>query len=119
MIDITGFIHQIKNDLVFDAFTELVGVDVATKNLQAGGLVLLEQRGTGETNEDGIGQQRLHHTVQLAVLAAVAFIHENKEFTYRWAGLSLKIFEIGLKVIDPAHAELVHQRAEQPGCGLT
>ena len=78
LVDVTGFINQIKNYLVFHTLAELVGVNVTTENLQAGGLILLEQRCTGEADKDGVGQQRLHYTVQLAALGAVAFIHENE-----------------------------------------
>ena len=56
--------------------------------------------------------------MQLATLGAVALIHEDEQFAHCRAGLGLELFRISLEIIDPTHAELVHQGTEQPGCGL-
>ena len=57
LVDVPRLIDQVEHHPVLHAFAELVGVDVAAEDLQAGLLVLLEQRRAGEADEDRVG----HH----------------------------------------------------------
>ena len=99
LINVARFIGQIEHHLIFYCFAELVGVDVAAKDFEAGLLVLLEQRRAGETDEDGVGHDRLHDAVQFAALGAMAFIHEDKNLAHRLARLGLQFFDELLKIV--------------------
>src|SRR6266516_3331870 len=74
LIDIPRFIHEVEYDPVRHALTELVGVDVAAEDFEAGLCVLRKQRCSGKADENRVGHHRLHHTVQLAALRAMALI---------------------------------------------
>ena len=93
-------------------------MDVAAEDLQAGLLVLLEQRRAGEADEHRVGQHRLHRPVQLAALGAVALVHEHEDLADRRAGLGLQLLDERVEVVHVLAAELVDQRAEQPRRGL-
>src|SRR5713101_2716494 len=100
------------------SLAELVSVDVAAEHLQACLRVFLEEGCASEADEGGVGHHRVHHPVQLAALAAVAFVHENEHLAHGRAGLRLESLDEGLEVVDVLTAELVHQRAEQARLGL-
>ena len=118
LVDVPRLIDEVEHHLVLDALAELVGVDVAAEDFQAGLLVLLEQRRAGEADEDRVGHHRLHHAVQLAALRAVALVHEDEHLAHRLAGLGLQLLDEGVEVVHVLAAELVHQRAEQARLGL-
>ncbi len=119
LVDVARFVHQVQHHLVFHRFGELVGVDVATKHLLAGGLVFLEQRGAGEADEHRVGHQRLHHPVQPAALRAVALVHKHKQLAVGGAGGGLHVLDellkLRLALAARLPAKLVHQRTHQPG----
>lgn len=77
LVDVAGFVAQVQHHLLAHGLVEAVGVDVAPEHLDAFPLVGLEQRGAGEADEQGVGQQRLHGLVQVAGLGAVALVHED------------------------------------------
>src|SRR5256885_1797684 len=82
LIDVPRLVHEVEDDPVSHALTELVSVDVTAEYFEAGLRVLLEQRGTGKAEEDRVGHHRLHHAVQLAALRAVALVHEHEHLTH-------------------------------------
>lgn len=51
--------------------------------------------------------------MQLAVLGAVAFIHEHEYLADSRARLGLQLFDIRLEVVDILAAEFVDERAQQ------
>ena len=118
LVDVPRLIDQVEHHPVFDAFAELVGVDVAAEDLQAGLPVLLEQRRAGEADEDRIGHHRLHHAVQLAALGAVALVHKDEHLAHGRAGLRLQLLDEGVEIVHILAAELVDQRAQQARLGL-
>ena len=99
-------------------------MDVAAENLNAFLFVRLQERRAGEADEHGARQDRLHRLVQLTRLRAVALVHEDIKVAL---GLEVRrkgfpdLFDItrdvpnSFAVLLPA--ELVNQRAEQPGRG--
>ena len=87
LVDVPRLVDEVEHHPVLDALAELVGVDVAAEDFQAGLRVLLEQRRAGEADEDRVGHHRLHHAVQLAALRAVALVHEDEHLAHRLAGL--------------------------------
>ena len=122
LVDVARLVAQVEHHAVLHRLVELVGVDVAAKDLDALLLVGLQQRRAGEADEHGVRQDRLHRLVQLAGLGAVALVHEDVE-----VALGLEAGRQGLlHLLDVAGdvadlfavllaAELVDQRAEQPG----
>ncbi len=36
LVDVTGFVDQVEDDVVFDGFAEFVGVDVFAEDFEAG-----------------------------------------------------------------------------------
>src|SRR5207237_1641097 len=91
LIDVASFVNEIEHHAVFNAFAEFVSVDIAAKRLQTGARVSLEQGGAGKADEYRIGHQRLHHSMQTAVLRPVALVHEDEDFTDRLAGSRLQL----------------------------
>ena len=68
LVDVTCFIDQVEHHFVIYSFAELVGVDVAAKNFQAGLPIFLEQRRASEADKDSVRHNRLHSPVQFATL---------------------------------------------------
>ncbi len=99
LVDVAGLVDQVEHDLVLDRLAELVGVDVAAKDLQAGLLVLLQQRRAGEADEDGIRHDRLHQLVQPAALRAVAFVDEHEHLADRRARLGFQFLDERLELL--------------------
>ncbi|VVB64061.1 Uncharacterised protein [uncultured archaeon] len=104
---------------------EFVGVNVAAKHLQAGLLVLFQERRACEANKEGLGQYALHCIVQFGRLGAVAFVHKHIEFaldaeTRRQGFLHLggKALHIGFVTFSILTAEFVNERAHQNGTGI-
>ena len=95
--NITSFILQVKDHSISNCFVELIGMDVGTKNLTSGLLVLPQQGCTSETDENVICQPSLHLLVHIAALGAVAFINKNIEASLnRWRIAC----EIGIEFMD-------------------
>ena len=119
--DIPVFIPQIQDHTVRNAFVKLIAVDISAEHLNAGSLVRLQQRCSGETHKDSIGHNGLHSQVQLAGLGAVALIHkyENIILCAEVGGQRcFEFFNIPVIVLGgsfaAALAELMHQGAKQP-----
>ncbi len=74
LVDIARLIAQVEHDAIADGLVVFVGVDVGAEDLEAGLLVILEERRAGEANEGGLGQDLLHRAVELARLRAVALV---------------------------------------------
>ena len=118
LVDVPRLVDQVQHHPVFHTFAELVGVDVAAEDLQAGLPVLLEQRRAGEADEDRVGHHGLHHAVQLAALGAVALVHKDEDLAHGRAGLGLQLLDEGVEIVHVLAAELVDQRAQQARRGL-
>ena len=116
--NVARFIDEIEHHLVLDRLAELVGVDVAAEDFEAGLLVLLQERRAGEADEHGARQQRLHRLVQLAALGAMALVHEDEQLADRRARLLLQFLDERIEIIHALLAELVDKRAEQARLGL-
>ena len=106
LVDVPRLIDEVEHHLVLHRLAELVGVDVAAEDFEAGLLVLLQQRRAGEADEDGIGQERLHGPVQLAALGAVALVHEDEQLAHRRAGLGLQLLDERSKSSTPFRPNL-------------
>src|SRR5262249_26146232 len=119
LVNVPRLIDQVEHYLVLHRFAEFVGVDVATKDFQASRFVFLEQRRAGETNEDGVGQHRLHRPMQLAALAlgAVALVYKNKNLAHCLAGLGLQFLDERVEVFYIPPTELVDEGAQQARFG--
>ena len=119
LVNVARLVAQVQHHALAHRLVELVGVDVAAKDLDALLLVGLEQGRAGEAEKQGIRQQRLHRLVQVATLGAVALIDEHMQ-----VALGL---EVGRQLLDGGDeglgtggavvvalaAKLVHQRADQ------
>ena len=93
LVDVARLVDQVEHHLILHRLAELVGVDVAAEDFEAGLLVLLEQRRAGEADEDRVGQHRLHHAVQLAALGAVALVDEDENLAHRLARLRFQFLD--------------------------
>ena len=93
-------------------------MDVASEHLKACRLVFLQQRRPGKTDEDGIRKHRLHHTVQLATLRAMALVDEHKHITHCRGRFGFQILDERIEVVDIPPTEFVDERAEKSRFGL-
>ena len=100
---IAGFVLQVQHHLVGHRLMELVGVDVGAEHVPRHRLVLAQERGAGEADEDRAFQPALHLPIHVAALGTVAFIHEDIKATMHGRAGA---FQVG-------HVELVDQRAQQ------
>ncbi len=114
MVNIPRFVDEIQNNFILHAFAEFVGVDVAAEDFEAGLPVLLQKRSAREADENGIGHHGFHDAMQFAALRAVTFIHENKDFADRLAGLLFQFLDVSFEVIHALTPELVDQRTQEP-----
>ncbi|KAF2990316.1 hypothetical protein MJC1_02711 [Methylocystis sp. MJC1] len=93
-------------------------MNVTAKDFEAGGPILLEERGAGEADEDCVRHYRLHRAIKLAALGAMTFVDKNEDFAHRGARLCLQLFDEGIKVVDIFLPELMNERAEKARLGL-
>ena len=124
LIDVPRLVAQVEHDPVADRLVELVGVDVGAEDLDAGLPVGFQQRGSGEANEQGIGQQSLHRLVQLPGLGPVTLVDKHIDVALGREPDRQRLFhrldiagDIATLIVVLA-GELVDQRAEQPRVGL-
>src|SRR5713101_3729886 len=92
-------------------------MDIAAERFQAGPRVRHEQRGARKADEYRVGHQRLHHSMQPAVLRTVALVHEDEDFTERLAGSRLQfldeLVELFVGLLGARWTKLVNQRAKE------
>ncbi len=120
LVDVAGFVNQVKDDFIFNGFAEFVGVDVFAEDFETGLSVFFEEGGTCEADEGCRGHEGFHGAVELAALGAVAFIDEYEDVADGFAGLSFQVFDELFKVFvfDVSLTEFVDEGAEEPGVGL-
>ena len=118
LVNVAGFIDEVAHDFILHCLTEFVSVDVAAEDLQAGLLILLEQRRAGEANVDGVGQDGFHDAVQFAALGAVALVHEYEDLAHSAAGLGFQFTDELIEIVDALAAEFVDQGTDEARLGL-
>ena len=95
--DVAGFVFEIEDDFIGDGFVEFVGVDVGAEDFAGGLFVFAEERGSGEADEEGIGEPAFHLCVHIAALGAVTFIDEDVEAS---VDFGRRAFEIEVEFVD-------------------
>jgi hypothetical protein len=88
-------------------------------------LSVFEQGRAGEAEEDRVRQDGFHGVVEIAGLRAVALVHEHVDVALGLEVGGHRLLDLGEELLDVAAlvpaflaAELVDERAEQPGLGL-
>ena len=76
---VPGLILEVEDDLVGDGLVELVGVDIGAEDVPGQLLVLAEQGGAREADEDGVLHPALHLPVHVSALGTVALVDEDVE----------------------------------------
>ena len=76
---IPSLVFKVQHHLVLHRLMEFIRVDVGAEYIPRHLFIFPEQRGAGESNEDGVGQPTLHLPVHIAALIPVAFVHEYVE----------------------------------------
>jgi hypothetical protein len=94
-------------------------VDVAPEDFEACRLVSFQQRRPGKSDENGVGQHRFHHPVQLATLGAMALVDKHKNVANGLGWLGFQIADERIEVVDIAPTEFVDERAEESRLGLS
>lgn len=83
--DVTAFVEERDDSLIGHGIADGVGRLDEAAEAPGGVLLLLHERSSGEANEAGVGERLLHTDVGLAVLAAMAFIHEHEDIAVQVA----------------------------------
>ena len=91
-----AFVEQGHNRLVFDGAAHTVGVDNAAE-FERGGFLFFEQGRASETDVAGVGKNLAHANVDAAILAAMAFIDQDKDVG---VGIGNFPFGDGLEFVD-------------------
>lgn len=95
--DATGFVFEIEDDFIGDGFVEFVGVDVGAEDFAGGFFVFAQEGGSGEADEDGVGESALHLSVHVAALGSVTFIDEDVEASMNFGRGA---FEVEVEFVD-------------------
>ena len=83
LVDVARLITQIQDDIVFNGFVILVGMDVGTEGFNAALFVAFQQGCACETDQHCVGEQCLHRSVKFPRLRAVALVDKDEKFTTR------------------------------------